>query len=40
MDDEKTAEALNKISEQFDIIISLFARQVLDPEKVKESIQK
>jgi DNA-binding MarR family transcriptional regulator len=40
MSDEKTAEVLNKISERFDIIISLFARQVLDPEKVKAKITK
>jgi hypothetical protein len=40
MSDERTIEALNKIAERFDIIISLFARQVLDPEKVKERITK
>lgn len=40
MSNERTAEALSKIVERFDIIISLFARQVLDPEKVKERITK
>ena len=40
MSDEKTAEVLNKISEQFDIIIGLFARQVLDPAKIKDKITK
>lgn len=40
MSDESLARTLNGIKDQFDIIISLLARQVLDPEKVKESITK
>jgi len=31
---------LDKIKDRFDVIISLLARQVLDPQKVKESITK
>jgi DNA-binding MarR family transcriptional regulator len=31
---------MNKIKDQFDIIIGLLARQVLDPVKVKENITK
>jgi hypothetical protein len=40
MGDETVVATLSKIKEQFDIIISLLARQVLDPEKVKENITK
>lgn len=40
MSDERLVESLKKICEQFDIIISLLARQVLDPEKIKNDIAK
>ncbi len=40
MNDKKTIEALNKITERLDFIIKMLARRALDPKKVRETIIK
>jgi len=40
MSEESLVKTLNSIKDQFDIIISLLARQTLDQKEIKETITK